>query len=193
MRAAHGLALLAAIAGIAAGAARGGDDDVRLPVTDAHWGPVKDYVEAVPQPDYRHAPAAAVESFQDMKYGVRIHWGLYSAAFSGGESWPFLDLTYEEKQRYQEAYRTWNPTGFDADEWTRLFAENGLKMLAFTSKHHDGFSMFDTRTSGPTASRPSRPGARRSTRTSTGARPSPSGPSSSSSSHPSRRRRSRTG
>ena len=43
-------------------------------------------------------------------------------------------------------YRTWNPTGFDADAWTSLFAENGLRMFAFTTKHHEGFSMFDTRT-----------------------------------------------
>ncbi len=43
-------------------------------------------------------------------------------------------------------YRTWNPTGFDADAWTSLFAESGLRMFAFTTKHHEGFSMFDTRT-----------------------------------------------
>ena len=54
------------------------DSGIRLPTTDAHYGPVKDYVEAVPQADYTHAPAAAVEAFKDIKYGVRIHWGLYS-------------------------------------------------------------------------------------------------------------------
>ncbi len=119
---------------------------IRLPSTDAHYGPVRDYVEPVPEPDYRHAPPAAVEAFKDIKYGVRIHWGLYSAAFEGGESWPFLALPYQKKQQYQEAYRTWNPSGFDAEEWMRLFEENGLRMFAFTSKHHDGFSMFDTGT-----------------------------------------------
>ena len=38
------------------------------------------------------------------------------------------------------------PAGFDADEWTSLFAENGMRMFAFTTKHHEGFSMFDTKT-----------------------------------------------
>lgn len=126
--------------------ARGGDETIRLPATDAHFGPVKDYVEAVTDPDYQHALPAAVEAFKDLKYGVRIHWGLYSAAFSGGESWPFLDLPFDEKQEYEEAYKTWNPRGFDAEEWMRLLEDNGLRMFAFTSKHHDGFSMFDTRT-----------------------------------------------
>jgi alpha-L-fucosidase len=126
--------------------ARPADDEIRLPSTDAHFAPVRDYVEAVPEADYSHAPPAAVEAFKDIKYGVRIHWGLYSARFAGGESWPFLDLPFEAKQDYQSAYKTWNPTGFDAEQWMKLFRENGLRMFAFTSKHHDGFSMFDTRT-----------------------------------------------
>ena len=71
------------------------DLESRLPTTDAHYGPVKDYVEAVPQADYKHAPPAAVEAFKDIKYGVRIHWGLYSQRFSGGESWPFLQLPFD--------------------------------------------------------------------------------------------------
>ena len=126
--------------------ARAGDQEIRLPETDSHYRPVKDYVEAVPEPDYRHAPKAAVEAFKDIKYGVRIHWGLYSRAFEGGESWPFLELPLAGKQQYQEAYKTWNPRGFDAEEWMRLFRESGLRLFAFTTKHHDGFSMFDTRT-----------------------------------------------
>src|SRR5579859_4624879 len=62
------------------------------------------------------------------------------------ESWPFLELGYPERARYNEMYTTWNPSGFDSDAWTSLFAENGLRMFAFTTKHHEGFSMFDTRT-----------------------------------------------
>ena len=85
------------LAAVLAARARAGDEAIRLPATDAHFGPVKDYVEAVPDPDYRHAPPAAIEAFRDLKYGVRIHWGLYSAAFEGGESWPFLDLPYDEE------------------------------------------------------------------------------------------------
>jgi alpha-L-fucosidase len=107
---------------------------------------VRSYIEDEPIPEYQWASDAAYEAFRDMKYGVRIHWGLYSVAGFTRESWPFLELSFKERAHYNEMYRTWNPTGFNADEWTSLFAENGLRMFAFTSKHHEGFSMFDTRT-----------------------------------------------
>jgi alpha-L-fucosidase len=129
-----------------ASSAHAADDEFRLPANDAHFGPVKDYVEDVPEADYRHAPPEAIEAFRDLKYGVRIHWGLYSGRFTGGESWPFLDLPFDKKQEYQNAYRSWNPKGFDAEQWMQLFADGGLRMFAFTAKHHDGFSLFDTHT-----------------------------------------------
>jgi alpha-L-fucosidase len=117
----------------------------RLPLTDPHYQRVRSYVEDTPIPEYQWAPSAAYEAFRDMKYGIRIHWGLYSVAGFETESWPYLDLNYQERAHYNQMYKTWNPTGFDADEWTSLFAENGLRMFAFTTKHHEGFSMFDTR------------------------------------------------
>jgi len=119
---------------------------IRLPTTDYHYKTTKEYIEETPLPEYRHASAAAFEAFKDMKYGVRIHWGLYSIAAKPGESWPFLTLSFAEKQAYQELYQTWNPQGFNAEEWMSLFADNGMKMFAFTAKHHEGFSMFDTQT-----------------------------------------------
>src|SRR5208282_6858410 len=80
---------------------------------------VGSYVEDDPVPRYRWASERAYEQFRDMKYGVRIHWGLYSIWGRNNESWPFLLMPFEERQRYQELYRTWNPAGFDADEWTQ--------------------------------------------------------------------------
>jgi alpha-L-fucosidase len=117
-----------------------------LPLTDSHYKRVRSYIEDEPVPEYQWASSAAYEAFRDMKYGVRIHWGLYSVAGFMKESWPFLELGYSDRARYNEMYKTWNPSGFDADAWTSLFAENGLRMFAFTTKHHEGFSMFDTRT-----------------------------------------------
>lgn len=118
----------------------------RLPETDPHYRRVRSYVEETPVPKYRWASEAAYEAFQDMKFGIRIHWGLYSVAGFEKESWPFLDLSYQERAHYNQIYKTWNPTGFDADQWTSMFVESGLRMFAFTTKHHEGFSMFDTRT-----------------------------------------------
>lgn len=104
------------------------------------------YIERVPVAGYRHAPASSYEAFQDMKFGVRIHWGIYSIWSRGAESWPFLEMSFADRQRYNDLYKTWNPTGFDADAWMDTFVESGMKMFAFTSKHHEGFSMFNTRT-----------------------------------------------
>lgn len=123
----------------------GDDARLRLPESDILWQAVKDYVEVEPVPEYRHASEAAREAFRDMKYGVRIHWGLYSIK-EWKESWTFLTASNEERQAYQELYKTWNPTGFNADEWMRLFSGNGVQMFAFTANHLDGFSMFDTKT-----------------------------------------------
>jgi alpha-L-fucosidase len=117
-----------------------------LPLTDPHYRCVKSYVEDTPVAEYQWASEAAYEAFHDMKYGIRVHWGLYSLAGFAKESWPFLDLTYQQRAHYNQMYKTWNPIGFDADEWTSLFAQSGLRMFAFTTKHHEGFSMFDSRT-----------------------------------------------
>ena len=107
-----------------------------------------DYIEATPIAGYNPAPASAYEAFQDMKFGIRIHWGIYSIWHRGPESWPFLQMSLEDRQAYNNLYKTWNPAGFDADAWMEAFKESGLKMFAFTSKHHEGFSMFDTKTTG---------------------------------------------
>ena len=121
------------------------DADLRLPENDILWKAVRDYVEVQPVPEYQHASEAAREAFRDIKYGVRIHWGLY-AIKEWKESWTFLAASKAERQEYQELYKTWNPTGFNAEEWMQLFQTNGVRMFAFTANHLDGFSMFDTQT-----------------------------------------------
>ncbi len=123
----------------------------RLPVTDQNYKRLNNYIEDDPVAEYNWASDEAYEAFQDMKYGIRIHWGIYSIWNLNGESWPFLgnrnpDINFEKRQDYQSLYKTWNPTGFDAEEWMKTFRECGLKMFAFTTKHHEGFSMFDTKT-----------------------------------------------
>jgi alpha-L-fucosidase len=136
-----GIAAVVMIAGTAGFAS----ETNRLPQSDDQYQRVKDWIEDDPEPDYQHASADAVEAFRDLKYGVRIHWGLYSVNCQGNTSWPFLALSNEQKQAYEEMYKTWNPTGFNAEEWIKLFKDNGMKMFAFTANHHDGFSMYDTK------------------------------------------------
>lgn len=105
-----------------------------------------DYMEPEPDPDYRHASEQAHQAFRDMKYGVRIHWGLYTLLPGARESWSFLPLTDKERQQYLERIHDWNPTRFDAGAWMDFFERAGFKAFAITTKHHEGFSLWDTRT-----------------------------------------------
>src|SRR4051794_28200992 len=75
------------------------------------------YVETDPDPDYRHASEAAYRAFRDIKYGVRIHWGLYSMLPAARESWTFLEMNDAQRQAYQQMYKNFNPRGFDAEQW----------------------------------------------------------------------------
>ena len=120
--------------------------DIRLPESDYHLKAVDNFVEREPDEDYLHAPEAAYKAFKDIKFSVRIHWGIYSIWQMNGESWGFLNLPDSRKQEYNELYKSFNPTDFDADGWMDLFKRSGLQAFAFTTKHHEGFSMFDTRT-----------------------------------------------
>jgi alpha-L-fucosidase len=100
--------------------------------------------------EYKHASEKAYERFRDWKYGIRIHWGVYCVDPVGIESesasWPlyYNDLDFQGK--YHQKYLKFNPTEFDASEWMKLFERTGIKYFTFTAKHHDGFSMWDTKT-----------------------------------------------
>lgn len=118
----------------------------RLPKSDTHYKVTSGYVEDNPVAEYTWAPDKAYEDFMDMKFGIRLHWGIYSIIQQQHESWPFLEMTLNERQAYEELYKSWNPVGFNAEEWTDFFVDSGAKMFSFTSKHHEGFSMFDTKT-----------------------------------------------
>ncbi|HEV2208915.1 MAG TPA: alpha-L-fucosidase [Verrucomicrobiae bacterium] len=99
------------------------------------------------EPQYRHAGQAAIERWMDLKWGLRIHWGLY-AMFDGRESWILRDHQKDKdwQRNYYASYRQFNPTNFDADEWMRIMQRAGLKYFSFTAKHHEGFCLWPTRT-----------------------------------------------
>jgi alpha-L-fucosidase len=117
-----------------------------IPPSDYHYKKVQYYIENEPDADYLHASEAAHEAFRDMKFAVRIHWGIYSIWEMNGESWGYLNLSNEKKTEYNELYKTFNPTDFDAVEWMDFFKRSGIRCMAFTTKHHEGFSMFHTKT-----------------------------------------------
>ncbi|MDR1383977.1 MAG: alpha-L-fucosidase [Planctomycetaceae bacterium] len=120
--------------------------NIRLPKTDFHYQKVQYYVEDEPDADYLHASEAAHEAFRDIKFAVRIHWGIYSIWEMNGESWGYLGLSNEKKMEYNQLYQSFNPTEFDAQGWMDFFKRSGIQCMAFTTKHHEGFSMFHTGT-----------------------------------------------
>ena len=96
-------------------------------------------------PSYHHAPQAAVEAFKDLKFGIRIHWGLYSLIGSDA-SWALAGADKRFLDWYNVLYQFFNPTDFDANAWMDLFQRGGVKYFTFTTKHHDGFCLWPTKT-----------------------------------------------
>ncbi len=91
--------------------------------------------------------AANLESrrwFQDAKFGLFIHWGIYSV-MSDGE-WVMNNKKIPISE-YEKLTARFNPTEFDAAEWVALVKAAGMKYITITSKHHDGFAMYDSKVS----------------------------------------------
>lgn len=97
-----------------------------------------------------------LDTWQDLKFGVLFHWGLYSvpgiveswSICSEDEDWIPRDSTiaYDEyKKWYWNLIDTFNPTDFNPEQWAQVAKNAGMKYMIFTTKHHDGFNMFDTK------------------------------------------------
>lgn len=80
------------------------------------------------------------KAFSDDRFGIFIHWGIYSM-FGQGEWY----LNYgPHADEYAKAAGGFYPANFDAAQWVRDIKESGARYICITSRHHDGFSMFDT-------------------------------------------------
>ena len=82
------------------------------------------------------------EQFKQAGIGLSAHWGLYSLSTSGTEWIYFNDRI--PLQTYRERLKLFNPQRFSAEEWADLLVEAGMKFLLITSKHHDGFCLWDS-------------------------------------------------
>ena len=83
------------------------------------------------------------EEFADSKFGVFLHWGLYSM-FAQGE-W-YMNRGIDSKE-YAKSMHAFYPHRFDAAQWVSAIKAAGAKYICFTSRHHEGFSMWDTKQS----------------------------------------------
>ncbi len=80
--------------------------------------------------------------FQDAKFGLFVHWGVYSVIGDG--EW-VMNNHKIDKKTYQKLPNFFNPTEFDPKEWVAIVKAAGMKYITITSKHHDGFAMFDSK------------------------------------------------
>ena len=90
----------------------------------------------VPQADHR------LDWWRAARFGMFIHWGPVSLkgteiGWSRGEQVP--------AEVYDQLYREFNPTNFDARQWAGIAKAAGMKYVVLTSKHHDGFCLWDTK------------------------------------------------
>ena len=99
-----------------------------------------------------------LEEWKDWKFGLLMHWGTYSI-WGIVESWSLCpedegwtvrkkgDYSnyFEYKKEYEDLGKQFNPIKFDPDKWAAAAKDAGMKYVVFTTKHHDGFCMFDTK------------------------------------------------
>ena len=83
----------------------------------------------------------AREQFRDKGFGIFIHWGIYSMLGSG--EWVLNDPDIYHNE-YKKLASGFYPSGFDAGQWVSDIKNSGAKYICITTRHHDGFSMFDT-------------------------------------------------
>lgn len=112
---------------------------------------------------------AKLEKWRDQKFGIIIHWGLYAVP-GMIESWALCaeDWIRRDTSMSYDAFKSWywglsrdfNPRDFNPEQWAAAAKSAGMRYLVFTTKHHDGFNMFDTKfsnfkiTNGPFAPNP---------------------------------------
>ena len=84
----------------------------------------------------------AREEFQDNKFGIFLHWGLYAMLATGEWTMTNINLNYKE---YAKLAGGFYPSKFDADKWVQSIKASGARYICFTTRHHEGFSMFDTK------------------------------------------------
>jgi alpha-L-fucosidase len=97
-----------------------------------------------------------LDQWQDKKFGLFMHWGPYSQwgvleswTLCPEDAWPRTGPSSNDYFEYRKAYEnlqtTFNPVSFNPEKWVKAAKDAGMGYVVFTTKHHDGFSMFDTK------------------------------------------------
>ena len=116
-----------------------------ISLTSVSWGQDTEVDNPISQ-------ESRMEWFRDAKFGMFIHWGVYSQAAGqwNGETnhHEWLQLTAKiPLAEYTDFAKKFNPQQFDANGWVKIAKDAGMKYLVITSKHHDGFAIYDSASS----------------------------------------------
>jgi len=101
--------------------------------------------------DYLSAPPEIIARWRQLKFGLFVHWGPVSLKGTeigwsrGGERRGRTGSGSIPVEVYDNLYKEFNPVEFDAREWVEIAKAAGMQYMVFTTKHHDGFSMFDSK------------------------------------------------
>jgi alpha-L-fucosidase len=87
-------------------------------------------------------PKARMAWWRDARFGMFIHWGIYAVPAHG--EW-YMTTGHVPIAQYEQYAGKFDPTNFDAATWVKIAKDAGMKYLVITSKHHDGFCMFNTK------------------------------------------------
>jgi alpha-L-fucosidase len=107
-------------------------------------------LRAAPPTETREQRDARMQWFREARFGMFIHWGIYSVPAGEWEGrsdygeW-IMESAKVPASRYERFAGQFNPVKFDARAWVRAAKDAGMKYIVITSKHHDGFCMFDTK------------------------------------------------
>lgn len=95
------------------------------------------------QSESKEAYQKRMEWFDEAKLGIFIHWGIY-AVDGVSESWSFYNnrISYDE---YMEQRKRFKAENYDPRQWVELIKESGAKYTVITTKHHDGFALWNTK------------------------------------------------
>ncbi|MBO9707400.1 MAG: alpha-L-fucosidase [Caulobacter sp.] len=138
------IGMLAAVMATAVGGAALAQDSVGAPPEQTHFK-----VSSYKPMSHDAATAKALERFNDDRYSMFIHWGIYAQAggvirgkrYYGASEW-LMSNSKTPSAEYLELAKDFNPVDFDARAWMKTMKAAGFRYMVITAKHHDGFAMF---------------------------------------------------
>lgn len=132
---------------------------IKVKIEDAKACPTLNSIQVYASPEAQSAVVEAptekakrLEWWKEARFGMFIHWGLYSVAAGewngkpvGGIGEWIMNSAKIRPSDYEPLQKQFNPVKFDAKEWVRIAKDAGMKYIVITSKHHDGFGLWDSK------------------------------------------------